>query len=378
MSFIDEKSVTSQEKSNIHISLRSKVREKRKLRQNNIYISLRSKVREKRKLRQKQNLSKSSKRKHDQQPASPLPNITATNDLTQEWKGDDTSSDYEIDDDIDDNTGDCNENDQLEGSSISTLKYHPYVCIFCKKGFMDPNRLNTCFKNCRLIRLNRPVRLTPERQEWDNQYKTEGSSKDQSSLTPPESHQYEFSSEERQRQQLVYNISTSSSTTQHQSLLSSGDITHSNDNMTDPLEGRKTKNLTHASSNLCENVGIAQGFHRNFKEHQRRLGIRKNLKLLQECIPGLIRRKCSQEKILNHAINYCQLLVSIEVKFKKELTDEEERNNILKKKLEHLMHQLDKSKAGDAKKFLSAIKYIDISTEECLVAKLPLQRLIEN
>ena len=66
MSFIDETSVASLEKSDIHISLRSKVREKRKL-------------------RQRQNLSKSSKRKLEQQPVSPLPNRVylkiTTNDI---------------------------------------------------------------------------------------------------------------------------------------------------------------------------------------------------------------------------------------------------------------------------------------------------------
>lgn len=363
MSFVDEKSVASLEKSDIHISLRSKVREKRKLRQT-------------------KNLSKTSKRKLEQQPVSPLPNRVylkiTTNELSQECKGDDASSDYENDDDLDANTDDCNKNDQLVGSSVSTMKYHPYVCIFCKKGFRDPSRLNTCFKNCRLNRLNRPVRLTPERQEWYNQYETEGSSKDQCSPTSPESHHYEFSSEERERQLLVYNISATSSIQQYQSSLSSGDITHSDSNMDDPLGGSKNENLNHSSSTLCKDVGIAQGLHRNFKEHQRRLGIRKNLKVLQECIPGLIRRKCSQEKILNHAINYCDLLVSIEVKFKKELIKEEHRNTILKKKLQHLMNQLDKSKAGDAQSFLPAVRCIDISTEECLIAKLPLQRLIEN
>ena len=148
--------------------------------------------------------------------------------------------------------------------------------------------------------------------------------------------------------------------------------------MDDPLEGSKIKNLNQDNSNLCENVGINQGLHRNFKEHQRRLGIRKNLKVLQECIPGLIKRKCSQEKILIHATNYCQLLISIEVKFKKELVKEQQRNTILKKKLERSMRQLEKSQAGDAQNFYPSIRYIDINTEECLIAKLPLQRLLEN
>ena len=79
---------------------------------------------------------------------SSLPNKTdlktTTNELTQKCKGDDTSSDYENDEDID----------------------HPYVCIFCKKGFMDRDRLNTFLKNCRRIRLSRSARLIPERQEW--------------------------------------------------------------------------------------------------------------------------------------------------------------------------------------------------------------------
>ena len=133
---------------------------------------------------------------------------------------------------------------------------------------------------------------------------------------------------------------------------SPGDITHSNGNMDDPLEDSNTEKLNHASSNLSKNPGTTRGLYRNFMEHQRRLCIRENLQVLKECIPGLVRRNCSQEKILIHAVNYCELLNSIKVKFKKELEKEEQRNTILKTKLEHLMRQLDKSKSGYAQKFI--------------------------
>jgi hypothetical protein len=77
-------------------------------------------------------------------------------------------------------------------------------------------------------------------------------------------------------------------------------------------------------------------------ERQRRVDLRKNFDMLKVCVPELADiEKASKLNILNKAADYCRLLVSLDAKFKKELEKEEQKNAIMKKKLEGLCNQLD-------------------------------------
>ena len=64
--------------------------------------------------------------------------------------------------------------------------------------------------------------------------------------------------------------------------------------------------------------------------------------MLKVCVPELADvEKASKLNILNKAADYCRLLVSLDAKMKKELEKEEQKNAIMKKKLEGLCNQLD-------------------------------------
>ena len=77
-------------------------------------------------------------------------------------------------------------------------------------------------------------------------------------------------------------------------------------------------------------------------ERQRRVDLRKNFDMLKVCVPDLADvEKASKLNILNKAADYCRLLVSLDTKFKKELDKEEQKNAIMRKKLESLCSQLD-------------------------------------
>lgn len=80
----------------------------------------------------------------------------------------------------------------------------------------------------------------------------------------------------------------------------------------------------------------------NSMERQRRVDLRKNFDMLKVCVPELADvEKASKLNILNKAADYCRLLVSLDAKMKKELEKEEQKNAIMKKKLEGLCNQLD-------------------------------------
>ena len=80
----------------------------------------------------------------------------------------------------------------------------------------------------------------------------------------------------------------------------------------------------------------------NSMERQRRVDLRKNFDMLKVCVPDLADvEKASKLNILNKAADYCRHLVSLDTKFKKELDKEEQKNAIMRKKLESLCSQLD-------------------------------------
>jgi len=80
----------------------------------------------------------------------------------------------------------------------------------------------------------------------------------------------------------------------------------------------------------------------NSMERQRRVDLRKNFDMLKECVPELAdNEKASKLNILNKAADYCRMLVSMDAKVKKELEKEQQKNELMRKKLEALTSIFD-------------------------------------
>ena len=77
-------------------------------------------------------------------------------------------------------------------------------------------------------------------------------------------------------------------------------------------------------------------------ERQRRVDLRKNFDMLKVCVPELADvEKASKLNILNKAADYCRMLVSMDAKVKKELEKEQQKNELMRKKLEALTSIFD-------------------------------------
>merc|ERR550539_73045 len=135
-----------------------------------------------------------------------------------------------------------------------------------------------------------------------------------------------------------YYISTNTPIQQHQgSMSSSSSSGSSSGNRRSLLNSNNTSNRA-SQEEKCREIRDL----RNSMERQRRVDLRKNFDMLKVCVPELADvEKASKLNILNKAADYCRLLVSLDAKFKKEVEKEEQKNAIMKKKLEGLMNQLD-------------------------------------
>jgi hypothetical protein len=155
-------------------------------------------------------------------------------------------------------------------------------------------------------------------------------------LTTPASNRHQH----RQEQMSPYYISTSSSTAapiqRHQSTFSSSSG-NNNSSRRSLLTSNNNPNRL-SQEDKCREI---RDLH-NSMERQRRVDLRKNFDMLKVCVPDLADvEKASKLNILNKAADYCRLLVSLDTKFKKELDKEEQKNAIMRKKLESLCSQLD-------------------------------------
>lgn len=153
-------------------------------------------------------------------------------------------------------------------------------------------------------------------------------------LTTPASNRHQ----QRQQQMSPYYISTNTPIQQHQgSMSSSSSSGSSSGNRRSLLNSNNTSNRA-SQEEKCREI---RDLH-NSMERQRRVDLRKNFDMLKVCVPELADvEKASKLNILNKAADYCRLLVSLDAKFKKEVEKEEQKNAIMKKKLEGLMNQLD-------------------------------------
>jgi hypothetical protein len=155
-------------------------------------------------------------------------------------------------------------------------------------------------------------------------------------LTTPASNRHQH----RQEQMSPYYISTSSSTAapiqRHQSTFSSSSGSNNSSRRSLLTSNNNPNRLS--QEDKCREI---RDLH-NSMERQRRVDLRKNFDMLKVCVPDLADvEKASKLNILNKAADYCRLLVSLDTKFKKELDKEEQKNAIMRKKLESLCSQLD-------------------------------------
>merc|ERR1712165_13180 len=124
---------------------------------------------------------------------------------------------------------------------------------------------------------------------------------------------------------------------QHQSTLSSSGSNHSSSNRRSLLNSNNTSNRL-SQEEKCREI---RDLH-NSMERQRRVDLRKNFDMLKVCVPELADvEKASKLNILNKAADYCRMLVSMDAKVKKELEKEQQKNELMRKKLEALTSIFD-------------------------------------
>jgi len=227
--------------------------------------------------------------------------------------------------------------------------------------FKSTNSQHTKLSQKSLLNINNRASYSTNNNDQDyHRTKRRSASKNPHCPTPTLSHQETISSEQstiesittgtgtmlttpastrQQRQQHMspYYISDTSPIQQHESSLSSSGSNHSSSNRRSLLNSNNTSNRL-SQEEKCREI---RDLH-NSMERQRRVDLRKNFDMLKVCVPELADvEKASKLNILNKAADYCKLLVSLDAKFKKEVEKEDQKNAILKKKLEGLMNQLD-------------------------------------